>query len=115
MQYSSIGYVYLKEGFMLRMTTLVSSFGFVLMMAMSSAQAYPVTVGVSAQQLMTVNINTADAQQLANGLTGVGLKRAQDIIKLRDELGQFTDINQLMQVKGIGARVIELNKERIVL
>jgi len=85
------------------------------MMAMSSAQAYPVTVGVSAQQLMTVNINTADAQQLANGLTGVGLKRAQDIIKLRDELGQFTDINQLMQVKGIGARVIELNKERIVL
>ncbi len=100
---------------MLRMTTLVSSFGFVLMMAMSSAQAYPVTVGVSAQQLMTVNINTADAQQLANGLTGVGLKRAQDIIKLRDELGQFTDINQLMQVKGIGARVIELNKERIVL
>lgn len=100
---------------MLRMTTLVSSFGFVLMMAMSSAQAYPVTVGVSAQQLMTVNINTADAQQLANGLTGVGLKRAQDIIKLRDELGQFKDINQLMQVKGIGARVIELNKERIVL
>ena len=100
---------------MLRMTTLISSFGFVLMMAMSSAQAYPVTVGVSAQQLMTVNINTADAQQLANGLTGVGLKRAQDIIKLRDELGQFTDINQLMQVKGIGARVIELNKERIVL
>lgn len=100
---------------MLRMTTLVSSFGFVLMMAMSSVQAYPVTVGVSAQQLMTVNINTADAQQLANGLTGVGLKRAQDIIKLRDELGQFTDINQLMQVKGIGARVIELNKERIVL
>lgn len=100
---------------MLRMTTLVSSFGLVLMMAMSSAQAYPVTVGVSAQQLMTVNINTADAQQLANGLTGVGLKRAQDIIKLRDELGQFTDINQLMQVKGIGARVIELNKERIVL
>lgn len=100
---------------MLRMTTLVSSFGFVLMMAMSSAQAYPVTIGVSAQQLMTVNINTADAQQLANGLTGVGLKRAQDIIKLRDELGQFTDINQLMQVKGIGARVIELNKERIVL
>jgi len=30
-------------------------------------------------------------------------------------LGQFSDINQLMQVKGIGPRMLELNKERIVL
>ncbi|SDB02292.1 competence protein ComEA [Pseudidiomarina indica] len=100
---------------MLRMTTLAASLGLALLLAMNPAQASPLVAGVIAQQLATVNINTADAEQLAQGLTGVGLKRAQDIIKLRDELGQFTDIHQLMQVKGIGPRVIELNKERIVL
>lgn len=62
-----------------------------------------------------ININTADAEQLAYALTGVGIKRAKDIIKLREELGQFSDVNQLMQVKGIGPRMLELNKERIIL
>lgn len=100
---------------MLRMTTLAASLGMALLLAMNPTHASPLMAGVIAQQLATVNVNTADAEQLAQGLTGVGLKRAQDIIKLRDELGQFTDIHQLMQVKGIGPRVIELNKERIVL
>lgn len=73
------------------------------------------TLTQSAAQTTQININTADAQQLAYALTGVGIKRAQDIIKLREELGQFSDINQLMQVKGIGPRMLELNKDRIVL
>ncbi|WP_324186767.1 MULTISPECIES: ComEA family DNA-binding protein [Idiomarina] len=63
----------------------------------------------------TVNINTASAEQLAMALTGVGLKRAEAIIKLREQLGTFSDANQLMQVKGIGPRMLELNKDRIVL
>lgn len=85
-----------------------------LLMLPSTAAAVMAPMQIASQQ-NPININTADAEQLAYALTGVGIKRAQDIIKLRDELGQFSDINQLMQVKGIGPRMLELNKERIVL
>lgn len=67
------------------------------------------------QQQVKVNINTASAAELSMSLTGVGQKRAEAIIALREQLGGFTDANQLMQVKGIGPRLIELNKERIEL
>lgn len=66
-------------------------------------------------QQVKVNINTASATELSMSLTGVGQKRAEAIIALREQLGGFTDANQLMQVKGIGPRLIELNKERIEL
>ena len=67
------------------------------------------------QQVQAVNLNTASAEQLAMGLTGVGLKRAAAIIELRTKLGGFTDINQLLQVKGLGPRMLELNRERMQL
>lgn len=67
------------------------------------------------QQTQTVNLNTATANQIAMVLTGVGTKRAEAIVALRDKLGAFTDINQLMQIKGIGPRLIELNKDRMKL
>tara|TARA_Y100001963_G_scaffold7354_1_gene9618 strand:- start:227 stop:547 length:321 start_codon:yes stop_codon:yes gene_type:complete len=67
------------------------------------------------QQQVKVNINTASVAELAMSLTGVGQRRAEAIIALREQLGGFTDANQLMQVKGIGPRLIELNKERIEL
>jgi competence protein ComEA len=68
-----------------------------------------------AQQVQAVNLNTASAEQLAMGLTGVGLKRAEAIVELRTKLGGFTDVNQLLQVKGIGPRMLELNRERLQL
>lgn len=67
------------------------------------------------QDVVKININTASAAELAMSLTGVGQRRAEAIIALREQLGGFTDANQLMQVKGIGPRLIELNKERIEL
>jgi competence protein ComEA len=48
-----------------------------------------------------VNINTADAGQLAR-LPGVGLKAAQRIIEYRTEHGAFAKATDLMQVKGFG-------------
>lgn len=70
---------------------------------------------VSADVPATVNINTADATTLAEVLTGIGEVRAQEIVKRRDAHGNFTSIEQLAEVKGVGARVIEKNRERIVL
>ncbi|QLE84995.1 MULTISPECIES: ComEA family DNA-binding protein [Shewanella] len=62
----------------------------------------------------TVNINTATLSQLA-ALKGVGEVKAQAIIDYRRQNGQFTDINQLANVKGIGSKFIETNRANIKL
>jgi len=54
-----------------------------------------------------VNINTADAAQLAL-LPRVGEKAAERIIAYRTEHGPFKKAADLMQVKGIGAKTFEL-------
>jgi len=48
-----------------------------------------------------VNINTADAVQLAL-LPRIGVKTAQRIVDYRTEHGPFAKTSDLMQVKGIG-------------
>ena len=53
-----------------------------------------------------VNINTADATQLAL-LPGVGAKAAQRIIDYRTEHGDFQKPTDLMQVKGFGDKSFE--------
>jgi competence ComEA-like helix-hairpin-helix protein len=53
-----------------------------------------------------VNVNTADASQLAL-LPRIGEKVAQRIIEYRTEHGPFKKATDLMQVKGIGAKTFE--------
>jgi len=60
-----------------------------------------------------VNINTADAQTIAENLNGIGLKKAQLIVAWRTENGNFSDVSSIDQVKGIGQKTIEKNKEYI--
>ncbi len=57
-----------------------------------------------------VNLNTASAAELAEKLQGVGEKRAQAIVELREKLGGFKHPEQLMDVKGIGEATFEKNK-----
>lgn len=70
---------------------------------------------VSAELPATVNINVADADTIAAVLTGVGKVRAQSIIKWRESNGPFTSTEQLAEVSGVGAIVLEKNKHKIVL
>ncbi|MGG5214720.1 MULTISPECIES: ComEA family DNA-binding protein [Rahnella] len=63
----------------------------------------------------TVSINTATAEEFAKVMNGVGMKKAQAIISYREELGQFTDVEQLREVPGIGAALFERNKDRLKL
>jgi len=53
-----------------------------------------------------VNINTADAAQLAL-LPRVGEKAAQRIIEYRTQHGPFKKTSELMEVKGFGAKTYE--------
>ncbi len=69
----------------------------------------------SAVAMAQVNLNTASAMELAEKLTGVGEKRAQAIVELREQLGGFKHPEQLMDVKGIGEATFEKNKAFIKL
>lgn len=60
-----------------------------------------------------VNINTADATQLAS-LNGVGESKAQAIIAHRQANGPFKSVEQLAEVKGIGLKTVEKNRSMIL-
>lgn len=61
-----------------------------------------------------VNINTADAATLAAELTGVGPALAAAIVADRQANGNFASAEALTRVKGIGTRIVELNKANIL-
>lgn len=81
-----------------------------LMLAVSSFAAAeevaPANGGAQQQVQGVVNINTADAEQLAL-LPRVGEKAAQRIIEYRTQHGPFKKTSDLMQVKGFGAKTFE--------
>jgi len=61
-----------------------------------------------------VNINTADVATLVQ-LKGIGPKKAEAIIAWRKANGQFKNIEQLMDVKGIGEAILKANKGKITI
>jgi competence protein ComEA len=67
------------------------------------------------QALFAVNINTADAAAIAEELSGVGMKKAQAIIDYRKSNGDFKTIESLTEVKGIGLKTVEKNRDVIEL
>lgn len=60
-----------------------------------------------------VNINTADAQSLAEAINGVGLKRAEAIVLHREQNGPFKSVNELVQVRGVGEKSVEKSRDRL--
>ncbi len=65
--------------------------------------------------MATVNINTADAETLAEVLVGVGPSRAAAIVAYREAHGEFADIADLAKVRGIGLATVARNEQRILL
>ncbi|HUF72850.1 MAG TPA: helix-hairpin-helix domain-containing protein [Gammaproteobacteria bacterium] len=61
-----------------------------------------------------VNINTADAEMLAAELDGVGPALAEAIVRDREENGRYETPDAIMRVRGIGPRVLENNRENIL-
>ncbi len=60
-----------------------------------------------------VNINTASKEELKT-LDGIGDAIAERIIKYREESRRFETPEDLMNIRGIGEKVLEKNKGRIV-
>ncbi|MBT3309817.1 MAG: helix-hairpin-helix domain-containing protein [Gammaproteobacteria bacterium] len=86
------------------MKQLVHIVAFLLMMVAAAAQA---------AQLEPININSADAATLTQ-LKGVGAKFAQRIVEYRQKNGPFSSGEDLQGVRGIGSKVYQSNRDRIV-
>ncbi|MEE4249898.1 MAG: helix-hairpin-helix domain-containing protein [Alcanivoracaceae bacterium] len=97
----------------LRLFTLMTALILALVLGPQPAQAQQDDMPAPASQ--SVNINSDEASVLSAGLTGVGLSRAEDIIRYREEFGPFTTIDQLSEVKGIGKATLDKNRARITL
>ncbi|MCM3712785.1 helix-hairpin-helix domain-containing protein [Alkalihalobacillus oceani] len=59
-----------------------------------------------------IAINQADATELEQ-LPGIGPAKAEAIIAYREEQGRFSDVEQLLDVPGIGAKTLEQLREHI--
>jgi competence protein ComEA len=59
-----------------------------------------------------IDINHADVETLSL-LKGVGLKKAEAIVKYRSETGKFSSLEDLLNVKGIGKKILALNKTQL--
>ncbi|MDX5371142.1 MAG: helix-hairpin-helix domain-containing protein [Pseudomonadaceae bacterium] len=60
-----------------------------------------------------VNLNTADAATLEEGLLGIGPTKAQAIVEHRNSNGPFASVDELLEVKGIGPATLEKNRGRL--
>ena len=61
-------------------------------------------------QVAPVNLNTADAATLSERLAGVGAAKARAIVEHREARGPFTQVDDLLEVKGIGPAILEKNR-----
>ena len=61
-----------------------------------------------------VNINTAQASEIADALNGIGLSKAQAIVDYRSAYGDFSQADEIVFVRGIGESTYEKNKSDIL-
>lgn len=62
-----------------------------------------------------VNVNTADAQAMADNLNGIGIRKAEAIVEYRKANGPFKTLEDLKNVKGVGDATVANNEKLILL
>ena len=70
------------------------------------------SVGASGGKSDKVNLNTATEVELQT-ISGIGQKRASDIIAYRESSGRFKSVDDLKKVSGIGDKTLEKLKEYV--
>ena len=70
------------------------------------------TSGTGQTKSALVNLNTATEADFQT-ISGIGQKRAQDIIAYREANGRFKSVDDLKNVSGIGAKTLEKLKEYV--
>ena len=88
-----------------RLSRFVVSSGFALLLLMTSVGALAAPI----------DINTADANTLAASLTGIGAAKAEAIVAYREANGPFKNLEELVNVKGVGEKTVEKNRAILVI
>lgn len=73
----------------------------------------PVSVAVQEQRTDLVNLNKADAETFQKELAGIGKNKADAIVAYRESNGEFTSVDELIEVKGIGKSILEKNRDKL--
>ncbi|CAM3197118.1 competence protein ComEA [Pseudomonas floridensis] len=104
-------------------TAFFSSLIFALLtsasVAVSAAPAAPVKAdapsaqAVQEQSAGRINLNKADAETLQKELAGIGKNKAEAIVAYRESTGEFTSVDELIEVKGIGKSILEKNRDKL--
>lgn len=74
---------------------------------------FPLFMLVAMNATAQVDINTADAAALAAAIDGVGEKKARTIIEYRETHGPFARVEDLAEIKGIGSKTVERNRDNL--
>ena len=61
-----------------------------------------------------VDINAATAEMLAEAIDGVGMRKAEAIVRYREQHGPFASVDDLVEVSGIGPKTLERNRENLI-
>jgi competence protein ComEA len=70
-----------------------------------------ITTDVEVMQ-QSVYLNKSTIEDLVT-LKGIGHKKAQAIVAYREKIGGFKSVSELIQVKGIGEKILSDNKDRL--
>lgn len=90
---------------------LVTALTFVLLPGLLQAEEQAVE---KEQAIEKVNINKATVEELTQ-LQGIGPAYAEQIVEYREAHGPFERPEGIMNVKGIGQKIWETNKDRIII
>ncbi|WP_416398384.1 ComEA family DNA-binding protein [Allohahella sp. A8] len=86
----------------------------------ASPQVAPVVTGgktknVSQRNELPIAINQLDAAGLAEAMKGIGPSKAKAIVEFRAANGPFLAVEELLNVSGIGERILQMNAGRLQL
>lgn len=100
------------------MTRILISFFFVVQIAfcpsLIHANELQPNSSTIVQNVDIININSASVEELVK-LKGIGLKKAEAIVNYRNKNGAFKSLDDLLNIKGVGVKIISDNKTLLTL
>lgn len=110
--FSFLWIFYYKELLMKYLSPMVVITILALITPITFANQPTTTEPVVQQAAQSIDINHAGIEELSS-LKGIGSKKAQAIIEYREIYGNFTSVDALLNVKGIGDKVLSDNLIRL--
>jgi len=74
---------------------------------------YGLIILVLLNPVLAIDINTATVDELAHELYGIGPVKSQRIVEHREKIGGFIVAEQLLEIKGIGQKILQKNQHKI--